>query len=86
MQQQPKKALKDRDGNELFHPRKMFIADDDYVLAFCDESQMELRVQANYTVLVGHPDFSLCNAYEPFDCVHYKTGEQFENKNKENKS
>ena len=36
MQQQPKEALFDRDGNELFHPRRMFICDDGYCLAFCD--------------------------------------------------
>lgn len=36
MQQQPKEALSDRDGNELFHPRRMFICDDGYSFAFCD--------------------------------------------------
>ena len=36
MQQQPKEGLSDRDGNELFHPRRMFICDEDYCLAFCD--------------------------------------------------
>ena len=36
MQQQPKEGLYDRDGNELFHPRRMFVVDDDYVFAFCD--------------------------------------------------
>lgn len=37
MQQQPKEALFDRDGNELFHPRRMFICDDGFCLAFCDK-------------------------------------------------
>lgn len=37
MQQQPKEALFDRNGNELFHPRRMFICDDDYLFAFCDK-------------------------------------------------
>lgn len=37
MQQQPKEGLFDRDGNELFHPRRMFICDDGYVFAFCDK-------------------------------------------------
>lgn len=36
MQQQPKEGLSDREGNELFHPRKMFVVDDDYCFAFCD--------------------------------------------------
>ena len=37
MQQQPKEALFDRDGNELFHPRRMFVCDDGFCLAFCDK-------------------------------------------------
>ena len=36
MQQQPKEGLFDRDGNELFHPRRMFVVDPDYLFAFCD--------------------------------------------------
>lgn len=72
MQQQPKEALFDRDGNELFHPRRMFVCDDDYVLAFCDESQMELRVQAYYTMLYGkEPDLAMCRAYMPYKCYRY---------------
>lgn len=70
MQQQPKEGLYDRDGNELFHPRRMFVCDEDYILAFCDESQMELRVQAYYTILYGsEPDLSMCRAYMPYKCV-----------------
>ena len=69
MQQQPKEALFDRDGNELFHTRKMFICDEGYNFAFCDESQMELRVQAYYTILHGsEPDLSMCRAYMPYQC------------------
>ena len=29
---------------------------------------MELRIQANYTILVGSPDYNLCRAYMPYDC------------------
>lgn len=72
MQQQPKEALFDRDGNELFHPRRMFVCDEDYYLAFCDESQMELRVQAYYTILHGsEPDLAMCRAYMPYKCYRY---------------
>lgn len=72
MQQQPKEGLYDRDGNELFHPRRMFVVDDDYIFAFCDESQMELRVQAYYTILHGtEPDLAMCRAYMPYKC--YRT-------------
>ena len=36
MQQQPKEPLLDQDGNELFHPRRIFIPDDDYMFVFED--------------------------------------------------
>ena len=71
MQQQPKEALFDRDGNELFHPRRMFICDDGFCLAFCDESQMELRVQAYYTIIhASEPDLLMCRAYMPYKCYN----------------
>ena len=44
-------------------------------------SQLELRVQAFYTILVGQTDYNLCRSYMPYDCHHYKTGEQFDYKN-----
>lgn len=71
MQQQPKEGLNDRDGNELFHPRKAFICDDGYRLFFIDESQMELRVQAQYTIFhSSEPDMGLCRAYMPYKCYN----------------
>jgi DNA polymerase-1 len=74
MQQQPKEALFDRDGNELFHPRKAFICDEGYRLFFIDESQMELRVQAQYTIFhSSEPDMSLCRAYMPYKCYNEVT-------------
>ena len=75
MQQQPKNALLDRDGNELFHPRRMFICPKGYTMAFIDESQMELRVQAYYTMYVGDPDTTLCRAYMPYECYNEVTTE-----------
>jgi len=81
MQQQPKKALYTRDGLELFHPRQMYIADEGYNFFFIDESQMELRVQAEMTILHSHePDTNLCRAYIPYQCKHYKTGELYDYK------
>lgn len=78
MQQQPKKPLLDRDGNELFHPRQMFVADEGHNLFFIDESQMELRVQAYYTMLHSkEPDKNLCSAYIPYLHKHCITGETF---------
>lgn len=71
MQQQPKDGLYDRDGNELFHPRRMFICDEGYNLFFLDQSQMELRVQAYYTILHSkEPDMGLCRAYMPYKCYN----------------
>lgn len=71
-QQFPKDAIKDDDGNELFHPRRLILADktDSYKgIVYLDYSQIELRFQAFYTILVGHPDLNLCRAYMPYDCV-----------------
>lgn len=61
-------SLSDDEGNELFHPRKFVIPSEGYKLYFIDYSQMELRIQANYTILVGSPDYNLCRAYMPYDC------------------
>lgn len=74
MQQQPKEGLYDRDGNELFHPRRAFVCDEGYRLFFIDESQMELRVQAQYTIFHSQePDMSLCRAYMPYKCYNEVT-------------
>ncbi len=61
-------SLTDDDGSELFHPRKFVIPSDGYKLYFLDFSQMELRIQAYYSILVGHTDYNLCRAYMPYDC------------------
>ena len=61
-------SLTDDDGVELFHPRKFIIPSDGYKLYFEDFSQMELRIQAYYTILTGHTDYNLCRAYMPYDC------------------
>lgn len=70
-QQFPKKAIKDIDGNVLFHPRHMVYGNiGDYKgIVYLDYSQIELRLQAFYTILVGSPDKNLCQAYMPYLCV-----------------
>jgi DNA polymerase-1 len=70
-QQFPKKGITKEDGTPLFHPRNMVISTDGEWegIVYLDYSQIELRLQAMYTLLVGHPDMNLCRAYMPFDCV-----------------
>lgn len=68
-QQFPKEAIFDDNDNELFHPRRAFITDDGKYLYFLDYSQVELRSQANYTILVSGGDTNLCRAYMPFQCT-----------------
>ena len=78
LQQQPKEAFVSQDGVELFHPRKAFLADDDYYLMSFDYSQQELRVQAYYTILTSGGDDKLLRAYMPFKCYSLFSGEQFD--------
>ena len=70
-QQFPKDAIKTIDGEELFAPRKMIqTTGGEYNgIVYLDYSQIELRFQALYTILVGHPDINLCRAYMPYNCV-----------------
>lgn len=69
-QQFPKNTIKTIDGEELFAPRKMIqTTGKDYDgIIYLDYSQIELRFQALYTILVGHPDLNLCRAYMPYKC------------------
>jgi DNA polymerase-1 len=70
-QQFPKNGITTYDGKELFHPRKMIkpTGGDYNAIVYLDYSQIELRFQAFYTILVGHPDLNLCRAYMPYRCV-----------------
>lgn len=68
----------------LFHPRKVVtVPNNDYILCFQDFAQMELRVQAFYTLLVSTGDINMCRAYIPFNCINIETGEAFDHKNLE---
>lgn len=80
LQQMPKFGLINEEGEELFHPRRFVIAGKNKSLWFLDYSQVELRVQAYYTILVGAPDYNLCRAYMPYGCINSK-GEHFDYKN-----
>lgn len=74
-QQFPRSGVSDKDGNELFNPRRMVKTNTGIV--YLDYSQIELRFQAFYTILVGHPDKNLCRAYEPYLC-HRADGVAFD--------
>jgi DNA polymerase-1 len=78
LQQQPKDALVDRDGNELFHPRRVFVNDDNSRTFYFDFSQMELRVQAHYTLILGDGDLNLTRAFIPYKCKSMFTGKEFD--------
>ena len=71
-QQFPKNPIISHLGDfELFHPRKMFITDPAYPeMAFIDYSQVELRLQAEYTYYAtkGQGDINMLRAYMPFKC------------------
>jgi DNA polymerase I len=69
-QQFPKNQILDREGNELLHPRRMVVTTGNgYESTFyLDYSQIELRVQANYTYEISGGDLNMCRAYMPFKC------------------
>lgn len=75
-QQFPKKGLRTNAGIELFNPRRAIKVHRDYdATVYLDYSQIELRVQAFYTILVGHPDINLCRAYMPYECTSPELGD-----------
>ena len=78
-QQFPKNGIFSKLGDfELFHPRRMFTVDKDFVeLAYIDYSQVELRLQAEYThyVTKGYGDVNMLRAYLPFKCT--KVGDEW---------
>lgn len=81
-QQFPKEGIVTVDGTEIFHPRRMVVAQDgDFdAIVYLDYSQIELRLQAFYTIIIGHPDTNLCRAYSPYKC-HLKDGTPYDVKN-----
>lgn len=83
-QQFPKQGITAEDGRVLFHPRRLIGVDGgDYpAIVYLDYSQIELRFQAFYTILVGHPDLNLCRAYMPYKC-HRQDGTPFDYTNRE---
>lgn len=78
-QQFPKDPILTKTGEELFHPRKMILVEGgDYnETVYLDYSQIELRVQAMYTILVESPEPNLIRAYAPYNCIN-EQGELFD--------
>lgn len=75
-QQFPKKAICTEDGEEIFHPRK--VVKTDTALVYLDYSQIELRFQALYTLLLDKPDMNMCRAYMPYKCYRIDPMNEFE--------
>lgn len=76
-QQFPKKGITTKDGEMLFNPREMVHVptDPNYDgIVYLDYSQIELRLQAMYTLLIGHPEPNLYRAYGPLFCYHKERG------------
>lgn len=84
-QQMPRSPLLDFDGNELFNPRKMVVPSGNGYpyLVLQDFDQMELRVQADYTINFNCPDENMCKIFIPFNCVNVFTNEKFDIYNQE---
>jgi DNA polymerase-1 len=80
-QQFPRHAIYKNDGKELFHPRKMVIVSGGEYnsIYYLDYSQIELRVQANYTYDISGGDLNMCRAYMPHACKN-AAGEDFDPK------
>lgn len=78
-QQFPKEGIYDHEDTLLFQPRRMVIVpkDDNFdALVLIDYSQIELRLQALYTILLNAPDLNLTRAYMPYRCTN-KEGIKF---------
>jgi DNA polymerase-1 len=73
-QQFPKEAIELETG-DIIDVRAWFIvpSKDKYMFYF-DYSQMELRLQCEWTNIVnGQPDVNLARAFIPYRCYHYQT-------------
>lgn len=82
-QQFPNKAIM-RDGKEILNPRRMvMVGPDEKMIMYFDYSQIELRLTAVYTILIGSPDLNLCRTYMPFNCYHGPSGIKFDPYNPE---
>lgn len=71
MQQMPKDAF----AGTSCEPRRLILCPENSTMIFFDYSQVELRVQALYTLVIGYPDINMLRAYMPYQLE----GEEAEN-------
>jgi DNA polymerase-1 len=78
LQQMPKESITTREGVELFHPRGLVVPSGEQNLYFIDYSNMEMRVQANYTLKVASGDYNMCSAFTPYKHKSKLTGLEYD--------
>lgn len=77
-QQFPREALELANGYKVNIRSWFVVPKDKKYMFYFDYSQMELRLQCEWTNIInGEPDINMARAFQPFKCVHYKTGEKY---------
>ena len=76
-QQFPKDAITLADGTEINIRSWFVVPKQDKYMFYFDYSQMELRLQCEWTNIVnGHPDINMVRAFSPYKCIE-KDGKYF---------
>ena len=76
-QQFPKDAITLADGTEVNIRSWFIVPKQDKYMFYFDYSQMELRLQCEWTNIVnGHPDINMARAFTPYKCIE-KDGKYF---------
>jgi DNA polymerase-1 len=76
-QQFPKDAITLADGTEVNIRSWFVVPKQDKYMFYFDYSQMELRLQCEWTNIVnGHPDINMVRAFSPYKCIE-KDGKYF---------
>ena len=71
LQQFPRDALYDDEGNELVNIRRLFIKPKDaYAMMYFDMQQLELRLQTIWSAIIdGEPDLTMARGFGPYHCT-----------------
>lgn len=79
----PKAGLENLDGELIFKPRKLIkVNEHAAAIYYFDYSQIELRIQADYTLRWFGGDINLVRAYLPFLCT-YRDGKYYYNEHQD---